>query len=332
MSQNRAGRPIIGPVPEPVPVPAPAPPGSKSGAAFFATVLLLYGVLGSLAQWANPLLGLTWSQAFTLLLPAVMAASGSNLEVRHALLLARRPAPTALGLAVPIAAIAFVVAVAIQSLAVLAVPGRWLDAFDPARLFDRPPMELAVLSVLATTLAPLAEEVTFRGYLMTSLRTRHRPAAAIALSALFFAVIHLDPVRFAPVLFLGALFGWLAWRSGSIWPAVVAHATNNGLGVLAAGLARQDGAGADAPEVGPSLSFALPVLALGGIALAGLASAYRRASPHPPSVEDALVRRDPDDPSLRFRLRLVPARHLTAARFGLLCLAGLGLQALLRHR
>jgi uncharacterized protein len=316
-------------VPEPVPV--PAPPGPKSGAAFFAVLLLLYGVLGSLAQWSSPLLGLTWSQAFTLLLPALIAASGSNLRPRHALLFAHRPAPAAVGLAVPLAAVAFTLAVAIQTLAVLAVPGSWLDTFDPARLFDRPPLQRAALSVLAATLAPLAEEVTFRGYLLTSLRTRHGPLAAIGLSALFFAVIHLDPVRFAPVLFLGALFGWLAWRSGSIWPAIVAHATNNGLGVLAAGVARRDGAGGP-PEVGPSLVFALPVLALGAVALAALASVYRRATPHPPPVEVALVRRDPGDPSLRFSLRRVPARELTAARVGLLCLAGLLLLAFLRHR
>jgi membrane protease YdiL (CAAX protease family) len=313
-------------------VPAPAPPGSKSGVAFFAAILLLYCALGSLAQWANPLLGLTWSQVFTLALPAVLAASGSNLEVRHALLLARRPAPAALGLAVPTAAIAFIVAVAIQALAVVAVPASWLDAFDPARLFDRPPMERAILSVLAGTLAPLVEELTFRGYLLTSLRTRHGPPAAIALSALFFAIIHLDPVRFAPVLFLGALFGWLAWRSGSIWPAVVAHAINNGLGVLTASVAGRGGAEDGVPGVGPSLRFALPVLAVGGVALAGLGRAYRRATPHPPSVEEALVRRDPDDPSLRFRLRRVPARYLAAARIGLLCLAGLAMLALLRHR
>jgi membrane protease YdiL (CAAX protease family) len=314
-----------------VPEPVPEPPGSKSGTAFFAVILLLYGALGSLAQWANPLLGLTWSQAFTLFLPALIAASGSNLEARHALLLARRPAPAALGLAVPIAAVAFFVAIAIQTLAAVAVPERWFEAFNPARLFDRPPLERAVLAVLATTLAPLVEELTFRGYLMTSLRTRHGPPAAIALSAFFFAVIHLDPVRFAPVLFLGALFGWLAWRSGSIWPAVVAHATNNGLGVLAADIARQGGAEEGLPGIGPTLRFALPVLALGAVALAGLAPFYRRATPHPPPVEEALVRRDPGDPSLRFRLRRVPARHLTAARIGLLCLAGLALLAHLRH-
>ncbi len=295
-------------------------------------MLALYGILGSLAQLASPLLGLTWSEAFTLVLPAAVAAAGSNLRVRYALLLARRPAPTALGLAVLLAAVAFATATAIQSLATLAVPARWLETFDPARLFDRPLAERIALTVVAATLAPVAEEVSFRGYLLTALRTRHRPGAAIALSALFFAIIHLDPVRFAPVLFLGALFGWMTWRTGSVWPAIVAHATNNGLGALAAGLLRRAGLEKGTPETGPTLAFAIPVLALGAIALAALAPAYRRATPHPPPVEEALMRRDPSDPSLRFRFQRVPSRHVAAVEVGLLCLAGLALLAFLRHR
>jgi len=45
-----------------------------------------------------------------------------------------------------------------------------------------------------------------------------------------------------------------------------------------------------------------------------LAPAYRRATPPPPSVDEALVRRNPNDPSLRFRLRRVPSGQLAAAQ------------------
>ncbi len=325
--------------PRPPDLPAPsdggvpgAAPETKSGLAFFGMLLALNGVLGSLAQVASPLLGLTWSEAFTLVLPAVAAAAGSNLRVRHALLLARRPSPPELGLALLLAVVGFGGAIAVQALAALLVPARWLVLFDPARLFDRPLLERIALSVLAATAAPLCEEIAFRGYLLTVLRTRHRPAIAIGLSALAFAAIHFDPLRFAPLVLLGTLFAWMAWRSGSLWPAVVAHAMNNALGVLAAAMARNTGLQRGPPELGPTLAFSLPVLGLAVVGLAMLLPAYRRWTPHPPPVDAALVRRDPADPSIRFRPRRVPGPHRAAAQAAVVSLGALAVLALLRSR
>ena len=131
--------------------------------------------------------------------------------------------------------------------------------------------------------------------------------------------MHLDPVRFPAVLFLGLFLGWLAWRTGSVWPAVAAHAVNNALGsALAAGGSSEPGA------EGP-LGATLALLALGLAALAPLVLAWIRATPAPPEGRTAVVLRDPADPSIRFRLSLVPPGPRVLAGLGLLLYAALGL-------
>jgi membrane protease YdiL (CAAX protease family) len=313
--------------------PAPAPPAPrKSGLAFFGVLLGLYGAVGTGAQAASPILGLLWSQAFALLLPAFIAASGSNLRPARALLLARRPALPAITLAPLVGAVAFLAAGALMQLTSLLLPARWLEIYDIAKLFDRPPLERAALSVAAGAVAPFCEEVAFRGWLLTALRTRYPTGAALALSGLLFAIMHLDPVRFSALVALGILYAWLTWRSGSVWPAILAHATNNALGLV---LARVGGAATSlralprAPEVA---SGALLTLALSCVVLRFLGLAYRRATPTPPPVEDALARGDAADPSTSFRLGRLPARLVAAITAAVLSLAALSLLAAARHR
>jgi membrane protease YdiL (CAAX protease family) len=74
--------------------------------------------------------------------------------------------------------------------------------------------------------APLAEEIVFRGYLQPALLASLSPARAIALTAALFGLVHTLPYAL-PVGLLGAFFGWLAWRGGSLWPAVLAHMLHN---------------------------------------------------------------------------------------------------------
>jgi membrane protease YdiL (CAAX protease family) len=301
----------------------PPPPPRKSGVAFVAIVLALYAVLGTLAQAASPVPGLLWSEGFALLLPAFVAASGSNLRPAHALLLTRRPGATAMGLAVLVGAAGFFAAGALMGLTSLALPARWLEIFDMSKIFARPPLERAALAAVAATVAPFCEEIAFRGWLLTALRTRHRAGVAVGLSGLLFAVMHLDPVRFSALLGLGVLYAWLAFRSGSVWPSILAHAVNNGLGVA---LATRGGTSLAAARAEPRAEIAIAAaitLGCAAAALQFLIAAYRRATPAPPAVGDALLRRDVSDRSTAFRFGRVPIGQLVAIAAGLVSLAAL---------
>ena len=77
-------------------------------------------------------------------------------------------------------------------------------------------------------LAPLAEELVMRGAVLRSLLSRlQRPWVAIAISALLFALIHLNPIQMPHAFLIGLLLGWLYWRTGSIVPGVAFHWMNN---------------------------------------------------------------------------------------------------------
>ena len=77
-------------------------------------------------------------------------------------------------------------------------------------------------------LAPLAEEMVFRGAILRSLlQWRSNPWVGIVISALLFAVIHMNPAQMPHAFLIGLLLGWMYWRTDSIVPGVVYHWVNN---------------------------------------------------------------------------------------------------------
>lgn len=303
---------------EPQPDPPPAPPaatGRKSALAFFGVLLVLW-FPGAMAQSVALPLGLAWTELFVFLLSALVAAAGSNLSAKPYLRLGpARPAAVALGALAGGAGYLF--AGSILTLTQRLAPARWVEAFDPVRLFEGPPRERLLLAAVAVVLAPPCEEIAFRGYVQSTLGLRRRPAAAIAGAALLFALLHVNPILFPALLVLGAVFGWLTWRAGSIWPAVAAHAVNNGITsalVLAGG---------PPPADRPPPAAIAAATVLGASALLLVLGAYRAVTPRPPPAEATAVLRDPGQPSILFSLRRVPPALLAAALAGAALLAAL---------
>ncbi|MFB0515130.1 MAG: lysostaphin resistance A-like protein [Candidatus Neomarinimicrobiota bacterium] len=84
----------------------------------------------------------------------------------------------------------------------------------------------------AVVIAPLVEEIVFRGFFQGQLEAGYRDATkAVIFSALLFMVLHFNPWWSLQIYLLGMVLGYLAWRTGSIWPAFVVHAVNNSLGI-----------------------------------------------------------------------------------------------------
>lgn len=96
-----------------------------------------------------------------------------------------------------------------------------------------------VLVVVAVViLAPIAEEVFFRGVVFNAwLRERGRRWAFIGSAALF-AVIHVSLVAVVPIFLLGLALAWIYTRTGNLLAPMAMHATVNGISVAVALLAR----------------------------------------------------------------------------------------------
>jgi glutamate-5-semialdehyde dehydrogenase len=81
--------------------------------------------------------------------------------------------------------------------------------------------------LLAVIVAPITEEVLFRGIILRGLLGRWNPWAAIVTSALIFTLMHFNPAQ-APIAFaLGCVLGWLYVRTRSIGLCMLGHALNN---------------------------------------------------------------------------------------------------------
>lgn len=88
--------------------------------------------------------------------------------------------------------------------------------------------QFALLVLLGGLIAPFGEELLFRGTLYTWLR-RWGVVLATVVSAGVFGLFHGVNVVLPAAVVLGVMCALLLERSGSILPAVIAHAVNNAL-------------------------------------------------------------------------------------------------------
>ena len=137
------------------------------------------------------------------------------------------------------------------------------------------PLDALVSVAVIAVLPGLCEELVVRGLLLPSLAaTALGPVAAVVFSAALFAAMHGDSYRFAFTFVVGFVFGALRLRTGSLWPAVVAHVGLNTLTFLIAPLVDDPGQ-AHTPQ---------PVLGLACL-LAGAAVAWPLLRALRPSVD-----------------------------------------------
>ena len=106
----------------------------------------------------------------------------------------------------------------------------------PAAAFHRgydftfiPTRPLQWLACLISALsAGVCEETGFRGYMQRPIEQRHGSAIAVAISSLFFMLVHLNKewalIGMVPIVFgAGLLLGWLAYASGTLVFPMIGH-------------------------------------------------------------------------------------------------------------
>jgi len=87
---------------------------------------------------------------------------------------------------------------------------------------------------VGAVLAPIVEEMFFRGFLFQGFRQKYGWVSAALLSSGIFAVAHLDLVALIPTFILGCLLAYVYHRSNSMWPGVILHVLVNAFGLCAA--------------------------------------------------------------------------------------------------
>ena len=123
------------------------------------------------------------------------------------------------------------------SLALTAVYGLIVVFFDQEILTPEPlPGDLTETALqrlagffIIVLLAPFAEEVFFRGFLLPAFANRWGFFAAAIISSGLFGISHVAPGSIIPAFMSGMLFAWLYHRTGSLWNTTIAHGSQNAL-------------------------------------------------------------------------------------------------------
>lgn len=86
--------------------------------------------------------------------------------------------------------------------------------------------------IMLVVAAPVLEEILCRAIVLKGLLSNYSPRKAIILSAVFFGLIHLNPWQAIPAFVAGLWLGWIFYKTRSVIPGILVHATINGTAVL----------------------------------------------------------------------------------------------------
>jgi sodium transport system permease protein len=137
---------------------------------------------------------------------------------------------------------------------ILLSSGLWMVAFEAYLLFeswslasqltdaDKEKLKADFLAVpfwivlLTAAVSPaIAEEFFFRGFVLSAFRSKLSKFRSVLFSALLFGLFHviagsvLSIEKFLPTIILGLVIGFVAIRTGSLWPGILLHTLHNGL-------------------------------------------------------------------------------------------------------
>ncbi|MGA2737347.1 MAG: type II CAAX endopeptidase family protein [Bryobacteraceae bacterium] len=108
------------------------------------------------------------------------------------------------------------------------------DIDSPMKALLSDPASVVMIAIIGTTLAPLCEEIVFRGFLQPLLVRSLGAAPGILLAAAAFGLMHLQEYGYSwrhalLISAAGAGFGWMRQRTGSTKAAAIMHAAYNGV-------------------------------------------------------------------------------------------------------
>ena len=86
--------------------------------------------------------------------------------------------------------------------------------------------------LLTALFAPIFEEWLCRGMVLRGLLTKMKPGWAITVSALFFALIHMNPWQALNAFIIGLVMGYVYYKTGSLLLSMLIHFVNNGTAVV----------------------------------------------------------------------------------------------------
>ena len=102
------------------------------------------------------------------------------------------------------------------------------DGWDPDRA-----AAFAANFVVVALVAPVVEELTYRGLGFAAVRDAYGAGAAVVVTAAAFGLAHGLVVALPVLTIFGLILGWLRLRTESLYPPIILHALFNGIALIA---------------------------------------------------------------------------------------------------
>ena len=205
-------------------------PGVDGACVLFSTIIILFVLLGYRIQSKEFYSGILITEFVIMLLPALVFTAISGVRFKETIRLDKfRPVniPIVIGImifAIPVATLFNV----LNLLVVHSIFGKTVMASLPVAENG---VQLLVNILVIAGSAGICEEVLFRGVIQRSFE-RFGAAGSILLAALLFSLTHLDFQKILGTFALGALIGYIVYRTNSLYCGILAHFTNNAIAVL----------------------------------------------------------------------------------------------------
>jgi sodium transport system permease protein len=197
------------------------------GLIYYVAALLALYYIGSKLQLKSISTGLIQTQIFMILLPVFVVLRIIKADYKQVLRL--NPTKAVNFLIVPFIAVSGAIIVTMIGQLINMIypfPSEYLKQLES--IMKMPDLKLWQVYAIIAILPGICEELMFRGFIFRFFENQGK-WMAILISAILFAVFHLDPYRFIPVLLLGILLAWIMVKADSIYVSMFSHALNNAL-------------------------------------------------------------------------------------------------------
>ncbi|MGB9781264.1 lysostaphin resistance A-like protein [Caldanaerobacter sp.] len=204
-------------------------PDEKDVGKLYFSVMVLFITLGYLVQKASLYIGILITEIVFVLIPVIIYLLIKHYDVKYVLRL--NPLKSEFVL--------LLVLIAIASWGVsgfLAIlTNYFLSKLGKVPVMQIPPAqdlnELLVQLIIFGLMAACCEEIFMRGLVMRSFEMRGS-IKSVVITAILFAMLHLNVQNFLSILFLGAILGYVVYRTDSIFAGMIVHFTNNAISTI----------------------------------------------------------------------------------------------------
>ncbi|MEQ2128701.1 type II CAAX endopeptidase family protein [Caldanaerobacter subterraneus KAk] len=213
-------------------------PDEKDVGKLYFSVMVLFITLGYLVQKASLYIGILITEIVFVLIPVIVYLLIKRYDVKYVLRL--NPLKSEFVL--------LLVLIAIASWGVsgfLAVlTNYFLSKLGKVPVMQIPPAqdfnELIIQLIIFGLVAACCEEIFMRGLVMRSFEMRGS-IKSVVITAILFAMLHLNVQNFLSILFLGTILGYVVYRTDSIFAGMIVHFTNNAISTILSYFISQSG-------------------------------------------------------------------------------------------